>query len=108
MQNMLIRKVERIKIVKKGHPGEGYPARSAGCSRRGAESCRHDMMITQSRTKMKEPLTIDELLEVMHELSSRFEKMIKETEGDKKLANILMNADDPDSRFKAKIYAGYD
>ncbi len=51
---------------------------------------------------MKEPQTIDELLEVINNLSSKFEKMIKETDGERKLADILMNANDPDSRFKAK------
>ena len=29
--------------------------------------------------------------------------MIKETEGEKKLADILMTANDPDSRFKARM-----
>ena len=52
---------------------------------------------------MKEPQTIDELLEVINSLSSKFEKMIKETEGEKKLADILMTANDPDSRFKARM-----
>lgn len=51
---------------------------------------------------MKEPQTIDELLEVINNLSSKFEKMIKETDGERKLADILMTANDPDSRFKAK------
>lgn len=51
---------------------------------------------------MKEPKTIDELLEVINNLSTKFEKMIKETDGEKKLADILMTANDPDSRFKAK------
>ena len=51
---------------------------------------------------MKEPRTIDELLEMINNLSSKFEKMIKETDGEKKLADILMSANDPDSRFKAK------
>ena len=52
---------------------------------------------------MKEPQTIDELLEVINNLSSKFEKMIKETDGERKLADILMTANDPDSRFKAKM-----
>ena len=52
---------------------------------------------------MKEPQTIDELLEVINNLSSKFEKMIKETDGEKKLADILMAANDPDSRFKARM-----
>ena len=51
---------------------------------------------------MKEPRNIDELLEVINNLSSKFEKMIKETDGEKKLADILMSANDPDSRFKAR------
>ncbi len=51
---------------------------------------------------MKEPQTIDELLEVINNLSSKFEKMIKETDGERKLADILMSADDSDSRFKAR------
>ncbi|MBR6160189.1 MAG: hypothetical protein IKQ40_07790 [Lachnospiraceae bacterium] len=51
---------------------------------------------------MKEPQTIDELLKVINDLSSKFEKMIKETNGERKLADILMTANDPDSRFKAK------
>ncbi len=51
---------------------------------------------------MKEPQTIDELLKVINDLSSKFEKMIKETDGERKLADILMTANDPDSRFKAK------
>ena len=52
---------------------------------------------------MKDPQTIDELLEVINNLSSKFEKMIKETDGERKLADILMTANDPDSRFKAKM-----
>ena len=52
---------------------------------------------------MKEPQTIDELLEVINSLSSKFEKMIKETDGERKLADILMSADDADSRFKARM-----
>ena len=52
---------------------------------------------------MKEPQTIDELLEVINSLSSKFEKMIKETDGERKLADILMTANDPDSRFKARM-----
>ena len=51
---------------------------------------------------MKEPQTIDELLEMINNLSSQFEKMIKETNGERKLADILMTANDPDSRFKAR------
>ncbi|MCR5301812.1 MAG: hypothetical protein K6E49_05175 [Lachnospiraceae bacterium] len=51
---------------------------------------------------MKEPRNIDELLKVINDLSSEFEKMIKETDGEKKLADILISANDPDSRFKAK------
>lgn len=51
---------------------------------------------------MKEPRSIDELLNVINDLSSKFEKMIKETEGERKLADILMSADDSDSRFKAR------
>ena len=51
---------------------------------------------------MKDPQSIDELLNVINNLSSKFEKMIKETDGERKLADILMSADDPDSRFKAR------
>lgn len=51
---------------------------------------------------MKEPRSIDELLNVINDLSSKFEKMIKETDGERKLADILMSADDSDSRFKAR------
>ena len=51
---------------------------------------------------MKEPQTIDELLKVINDLSSKFEKMIKDTDGERKLADILMSANDPDSRFKAR------
>ena len=51
---------------------------------------------------MKSPQTIDELLEVINDLSSKFEKMIKETDGERKLADILMTANDPDSRFKTR------
>lgn len=51
---------------------------------------------------MKEPRSIDDLLNVINDLSSKFEKMIKETDGERKLADILMSADDSDSRFKAR------
>ncbi len=51
---------------------------------------------------MKKPQNIDELLEVINNLSSQFEKMIKETDGERKLADILLTANDPDSRFKAR------
>ncbi len=51
---------------------------------------------------MKDPRSIDELLNVINDLSSKFEKMIKETDGERKLADILMSADDSDSRFKAR------
>ncbi len=52
---------------------------------------------------MKEPQNIDELLKVINDLSSKFEKMIKDTDGQRKLADILMSANDPDSRFKARL-----
>ena len=51
---------------------------------------------------MKEPRSIDDLLNVINDLSSKFEKMIKETDGERKLADILVSADDSDSRFKAR------
>ncbi len=51
---------------------------------------------------MKDRQSIDELLNVINNLSSKFEKMIKETDGERNLADILMSADDSDSRFKAR------